>query len=75
MTAVLSYPAPRLLDSYESRVENDAEWGLGIAALGVIASLFGISIVAVVSICNWCHTTSSFQVCLNGVRRWFTTGC
>jgi hypothetical protein len=75
MNATLSYSAPTLILPEGQQDTVEAEWVLGLAALGVIAAFFGISVNAVVNICNWCHATSSFWVCKDAVARWFTTGC
>src|SRR5256885_15761056 len=75
MVNAIPYSAPRLVDPRGGNGSLDAEWGLGLAALGVIAAFFGITVTVVVNIWHWCPATSSVQVCSNAVQRWFTTGC
>jgi uncharacterized membrane protein len=64
------YAAPRLVSRSKGRDVVDSEWLVVLAVAGVVATLLGIAVGTVVSVCYFCGTLGSITACYWTIVSW-----
>jgi hypothetical protein len=66
------YTAPRLVSRSKGRDVVDSEWIIVLAVAGVVATLLGIAVAVVLSVCYFCGTLGSIWACYWTMISWLT---
>jgi energy-converting hydrogenase Eha subunit A len=64
------YTAPRVVSRSKGREVVDSEWVIVLGVAAVVASLLGIAVAIVLSVCYFCGTLGSITACYWTMVSW-----
>lgn len=65
-----AYTAPRLVSRSKGRDIVDSEWVIVLAIVGIVATLLGVAVAIVLSVCYFCGTLGSISACYWTMVSW-----